>query len=149
MTFRLAGHARVLLHIYLPSVLMGFGLGMLVPSLPVLARAFGVAPELAAQAVTAMLFGRVASYFPAGYIVDRLGRRPAMLIGPLVVTLGVLVTTLTPWFALVFVGQGLVGAGHSIWSLGREIAAVEEIRAESRGRVIGAFFGISAVGTAG
>jgi MFS family permease len=148
MTVRLTGHARVLLHIYVPSVLMGFGLGMLLPTLPVLARSFDVAPELAAQCVTALLAGRVASYFPAGYIVDRLGRRPAMLIGPLVVMVGVLVTALTPWFGLVFLGQALVGSGHSVWSLGREIAAVEEIRAESRGRVIGAYFGISAVGTA-
>ena len=148
MTSRLAGNGRILLHIYVPSVLMGLGLGMLVPTLPVLARSFGVAPELAAQAVTALLVGRVAAYFPAGLIVDRLGRRLAMVIGPIVVTLGVLITALTPWFALVFVGQALVGSGQGIWSLGREIAAVEEIRSESRGRVIGAFFGIAAVGTA-
>jgi MFS family permease len=148
MAFRLAGTGRILLHIYVPSVLMGLALGMLVPSLPVLARSFGVAPELAAQAVTALLLGRVASYFPAGVIVDRLGRRAAMVIGPVIVTVGVLITAVTPWFGLIFVGQALVGSGQGIWSLGREIAAVEEIRTESRGRVIGAFFGIAAVGTA-
>ena len=131
MALRLAGTGRILLHIYVPSVLMGLGLGMLVPSLPVLARAFNVAPELAAQAITALLVGRVASYFPAGLIVDRLGRRAAMVIGPIVVTVGVLITALTPWFVLIFLGQALVGSGQGIWSLGREIAAVEEIRSES------------------
>jgi MFS family permease len=44
------------------------------------------------------------------------------------------------------VGQFLVGAGEGLWSLGREIAAVEQIRTESRGRVIGTFFGISSAG---
>jgi len=147
MNVRLGGIARILFHIYLPSVLMGFGLGMLLPALPILARSFDVAPELAAQAVTATLLGRAVSLFPAGYVVDHHGRRAAMVVGPLIVLCGLLISATTPWFALVFVGQFLVGAGDGLWSLGREIAAVEQIRAESRGRVIGAFFGISAAGT--
>lgn len=146
MTLRLGSYSRILFHIYLPSVLMGFGMGMLLPTLPILARSFDVPPELAAQAVTALLVGRTACLFPAGYVVDHLGRRAAMVAGPLLALAGLLVTALTPWFGLVFVGQFLVGAGEGVWSLGREIAAVEQIRAESRGRVIGAFFGISSAG---
>ena len=138
---------RIIVHIYVPSVLMGFGLGMLLPTLPILARSFGVAPEVAAQAVTALLVGRTASLFPCGYIVDRFGRRVAMAAGPLVVMAGVLLIATTPWFGLVLVGMTLVGAGEGLWSLGREIAAVEQIRAEQRGRVIGAFFGVSSAGT--
>jgi MFS family permease len=143
----LSGTARIIFHIYVPSVLMGFGLGMLLPTLPVLARSFGVAPEVAAQGITAYLIGRVACLFPAGYIVDQYGRRFAMVLGPLIVVGGLLITALTPWFGLVLVGQALVGAGEGIWSLGREIAAVEQIRAEQRGRVIAAFFGVSSAGT--
>jgi MFS family permease len=144
---RLRGAARIILHIYVPSVLMGFGLGMILPTLPVLARSFGVAPEVAAQGVTALLIGRTGSLFPCGYIVDRFGRRLAMATGPLIVMTGVLLIATTPWFVLVLVGMALVGAGEGLWSIGREIAAVEQIRAEQRGRVIGAFFGISSAGT--
>jgi MFS family permease len=126
---------------------MGFGLGMLLPTLPIVARTFGVAPEVAAQAVTALLIGRTVSYFPWGYVVDRYGRRAAMAVGPLIVTAGVLTIATTPWFGLVLVGMTIVGAGEGLWSLGREIAAVEQIRAEQRGRVIGAFFGVSSAGT--
>lgn len=147
MSFRLHSTLRVIFHIYVPSVLMGFGLGMLLPTLPVVARSFDVAPEVAAQGVTALLLGRAATLFPAGYVVDRFGRRPAMVIGPLIALAGVVVTATTPWFGLVLVGQALVGAGEGLWSLGREIAAMEQIRAEQRGRVIGGFFGISAAGT--
>ena len=146
MALRLGGYSRILFHIYLPSVLMGFGMGMLLPTLPILAHSFDVPPELAAQAVTALLVGRTVCLFPAGYVVDHLGRRAAMVAGPLIALAGLLVTATTPWFGLVFVGQFLVGAGEGVWSLGREIAAVEQIRAESRGRVIGAFFGISSAG---
>jgi MFS family permease len=138
---------RIVFNIYVPSVLMGFGLGMLLPTLPIVARSFGVAPEVAAQAVTALLIGRTVSYFPWGYVVDRFGRRAAMAVGPLIATAGVLTIATTPWFSLVLVGMTLVGAGEGLWSLGREIAAVEQIRAEQRGRVIGAFFGVSSAGT--
>jgi len=147
MKLRLSGTGRIILQIYVPSVLMGFGLGMLLPTLPAVARSFGVAPEVAAQGVTALLFGRTLSLFPAGYAVDRFGRRTAMVVGPLIVVAGLLMTALTPWFSLVLVGQVFVGAGEGLWSLGREIAAVEQIRAEQRGRVISAFFGVSAAGT--
>lgn len=147
MTFRLHSSLRVILHIYVPSVLMGFGIGMLLPTLPSVAKAFGVAPEVAAQGVTAYLLGRAGTLFPAGYVVDRFGRRPAMVFGPLIAMTGVLITATTPWFGLVLLGQAMVGCGEGLWSLGREIAAMEQIRAEQRGRVIGAFFGISAAGT--
>lgn len=147
MSARFAGAGRIILQIYVPSVLMGFGLGMLLPTLPLVARSFGVAPEVAAQGVTALLLGRTASLFPAGYAVDRFGRRAAMVAGPIIVVAGVLITAVTPWFGLVLVGQALVGAGEGLWSLGREIAAIEQIRAEQRGRVIAAFFGVSAAGT--
>ena len=52
MTLRLSGTVRIIFHIYVPSVLMGFGLGMLLPTLPVLARSFDVPPEVAAQGIT-------------------------------------------------------------------------------------------------
>lgn len=143
---RLAGTVRIILQIYVPSVLMGFGVGMLLPTLPMVARSFGVAPEVAAQGVTALLLGRTLSLFPAGYVVDRFGRRTSMVAGSLIVLAGLLTTALTPWFVLVLVGQGLVGVGEGLWSLGREIAAVEQIRAEQRGRVIAAFFGVSSAG---
>jgi MFS family permease len=88
--------ARIIFNIYVPSVLMGFGLGMLLPTLPIVARSFGVAPEVAAQAVTALLLGRTVSYFPWGYVVDRFGRRVAMAVGPLIATAGVLTIATTP-----------------------------------------------------
>lgn len=127
---------------------MGFGQGLVPPTVPVLATSFDVPATVAAQVVTAQLAGRAAFLFPAGLIVDRLGRQHALVIGPLMVASGALLTTLTPWFGLVLLAQALAGAGDSLWSFGREIAAVEQIRPEQRGRVMNSFFGIWAVGIA-
>ena len=138
--------ARIVLSIYVPSVLMGFGQGMALPTLPDLATGFGVPAELAAQVVTAQLVGRTAFLLPSGIIVDRLGRKHALVIGPLLVVGGALATVLTPWFGALLAAQAVVGAGDSLWSFGREMAAVEQLRPDQRGRVISSFFGISSAG---
>jgi MFS transporter, DHA1 family, multidrug resistance protein len=127
---------------------MGFGQGMVVPTLPDLATAFEVPAGLAAQAVTAQLAGRTAFLLPAGFIVDRFGRKHAMVIGPILVVVGALVTIWTPWFGGVLAGQALTGAGDSLWGFGREVAAVDQIRPEQRARVMSAFFGLWSVGIA-
>lgn len=138
--------SRIVLSIYVPSALMGFGQGMVLPTLPVMADEFAVPATLAAQVVTAQLVGRAGFLFPAGLIVDRLGRQHALVIGPLMVAGGALLTIGTPWFALLLLAQALAGAGDCLWSFGREVAAVEQIRPDQRGRVMSSFFGVWSAG---
>lgn len=145
---RLGGTARIVLSIYVPSVLMGFGQGMILPTLPELATAFAVPATLAAQVVTAQFIGRTLFLFPAGFIVDRLGRKHALVIGPLMVVGGALMAIVTPWFGALLLAQAIVGAGDGLWSFGREVAAMEQVRPEQRGRMLTSFFGISSAGIA-
>ena len=56
---RLSPTAKTLLSLYIPSMIMSFGQGMVVPTIPVLARTFDVSIGTAAQAVTAQLVARV------------------------------------------------------------------------------------------
>jgi hypothetical protein len=57
-------------------------------------------------------------------------------------------TVVTPSFALLVVAQLLSGAGAAIWGLGREIAAIDLIRPNQRGRILALFFGINSAGSA-
>jgi MFS family permease len=148
MAIKLGRTGQIILSVYVPSVIMGFGQGLIMPTVPELAVAFDVPAGLAAQVVTALLVGRTAFLFPSGYIVDRLGRRYALVIGPLMVIAGAIGTALTPWFAVVLGAYALIGAGDGLWSLGRELTAVEQLRPDQRGRVMSTFFGISSVGIA-
>ena len=148
VAMKLGRTGQIILSVYVPSVIMGFGQGLIMPTVPELAVAFEVPPGLAAQVVTALLVGRTAFLFPSGYIVDRLGRKQALTIGPLMVVAGALVTALTPWFAVLLGAYALIGAGDCLWSLGRELTAVEQLRPDQRGRVMSTFFGISSVGIA-
>lgn len=145
---RLSPTARVLFSLYIPSMIMSFGQGMVVPTIPVLAKAFDVSVGLAAQAVTAQLVARVLALVPAGMLVDRAGRRPLLIAGPVIMAAGAAMTALAPAFWVLLAGQFLTGAGSTLWQTAREIAAVDVVRPEQRGRMMSGFMGMHSVGVA-
>lgn len=137
---------RLLLSLYIPSLVMSFGQGMVVPTVPVLATHFGVSIGLAAQIVTAQLVGRVVILIPGGLMVDRLGRRPMLIAGPLTIAAGAVLTALAGDFWLLLAAQVIIGAGNNLWLTAREIAAIDLVRPEQRGRLMSGFMGIGSVG---
>jgi MFS family permease len=139
---------RVLLGLYGPAMIMSLGQGMVVPTIPTLAATFDVSAGMAAQLVTAGMLGRVISLLPTGQILDRYGRRPVLVGAPLLVAVGSVVTALAPVFALVLVAQFFSGMGMSAWLVAREVALVDVVRPEQRGRMIAGFHGMGSVGVA-
>jgi MFS family permease len=139
---------RVLLGLYGPAMIMSLGQGMVVPTIPTLAATFDVSAGMAAQLVTAGMLGRVISLLPTGQILDRYGRRPVLIGAPLLVAVGSVVTALAPIFALVLVAQFFSGMGMSAWLVAREVALVDVVRPEQRGRMIAGFHGMGSVGVA-
>ena len=137
-----------LVRLYALSLIMSFGVGMVFPTIPALAQSFEVSAGLAAQFVTAQALGRAFSLIPGGIIVDRLGSRFAMVLGPALVAVGASTTAVTPFFSLLLVAQFLAGAGDSIWMIGREVSGIELMRSDQRGRVMSGFMGISSAGNA-
>src|SRR5690554_3150894 len=55
---------QAVLFLYLPSMLMTLGQGMILPAVPELGRLFGVSSAVAAQAITSQLLGRALSLMP-------------------------------------------------------------------------------------
>jgi MFS family permease len=139
---------RTLLGLYGPAMVMSLGQGMVVPTIPTLAATFDVSAGMAAQLVTAGMLGRVISLLPTGQILDRYGRRPVLVGAPLLVALGSMVTAVAPIFALVLVAQFFAGMGLSAWLVAREVALVDVVRPEQRGRMIAGFHGMGSVGVA-
>ncbi len=144
----LGDNTQLLLSLYIPSMVMSFGQGMVAPTIPILASSFDVSIGLAAQAVTAQVLGRTVALIPAGIVIDRLGRRPALLGGPLLIAAASVLAATTPIFALLLVAQFLSGAGGSFWQMSREIVAVDVVQPAQRGRMMSGFMGTHSVGTA-
>jgi len=53
-----------------------------------------------------------------------------------------------PWFSLILVLVFLIGIGESIWVIAREVAGIDLVRQEQRGRVLSGFHGMNNLGLA-
>ncbi|MEX2598728.1 MAG: MFS transporter [Dehalococcoidia bacterium] len=139
---------KAALQIYIPSFLMMLGQGMIFPALPLIGREFDIPSEVAIQAVTALLVGKAVSTIPAGAIIDKWGTKGPMVAGASITVVSGLTAALAPGFAMIVVAQFLWGVGMNIWMFGREVAAVEMVRVEQRGRQMGILMGMGSTGMA-
>jgi MFS family permease len=139
---------RAFFQLYLPSLLMPLGAGMIVPAVPLLGRTFGISIGFAAQVVTAQVLGRAISLLPAGMLNDRFGLRAGMIIGAAIGVLSAILTAFATSFWLLLLAQFAWGFGFTLWKLGREMAAMDVVSVEQRGRQLSALYGIQSTGEA-
>ncbi len=135
--------ARGLINLYIPALLAGLGWGMIIPTIPILSVYYGVSVGAAAQTVTAFAMGRFVGTAMSGIILDRLGARAAIVGGSLAVGIAALLALGTPWFSSLLAILFVIGAGDSLWLLGLEVAGIDLVRQDQRGRVISGFHGMT------
>ncbi len=137
---------RGLTMLYLTTILLGFAHGMLPPIIPVLSSEFEISGGFAAQVVTAFTMGRLIGQPVGGTLIDKLGTKPAVIGGPVVIGLSVSIGMVTPWFWPLLIGLFIAGAADSVWMLGREVAGVDLVKPNQRGRLMSGFMGFHGVG---
>ena len=69
------------LALYVPSFLVAFAQGVILPTMPIYATKFTASLSLVSFAVAALALGTLLSDVPSGMILDKLGRRPALDAG--------------------------------------------------------------------
>jgi MFS family permease len=121
---------------------------MILPTIPVLARQFGVSAGGAAQIVTAFAVGKFVGTIIAGVLLDRMGTRMALIGGPLVASLAGLCVVWAPWFLVILFLALIMGAADSLWATAREVAGIDLAHRNQRGRVISGLHGVHTIGAA-
>jgi len=139
--------ARGLITLYTSTIMAGMW-AMVVPTIPVLATSFKISPGTAAQLVTALSVGRFAGMPISGFLLDRFGSRTALIAGPMIACTAAIVASMMPWFTLILIPVFFIGIADSIWVIAREIAGVDLVRADQRGRVLSGFHGVNYLGLA-
>jgi MFS family permease len=124
------------------------GWAMIIPTIPVLARQFGVSAGGAAQIVTAFAIGKFVGTMIAGVLLDRMGTRVALVAGPLVASIAALFVMWAPWFFLILFLALIMGAADSLWAIAREVAGIDLAQRSQRGRVISGLHGVNTIGAA-
>ena len=70
---------QLILSLYLPATVLALGQSMVAPVIPNLTRSYGVGLSEASLVFVAFGAGAVIATFPAGYLMDKIGRRAAMM----------------------------------------------------------------------
>src|SRR5215472_743851 len=140
---------RLLLPVYVPTLLLSLGQGVLIPTLPLYAKSLGVSFALVSLAVGASGVGTLLADLPAGVLLERVGRRPAMLFGCGSVALTCLLVPLLQNFPVLVVLQFVGGIGSALWSISRHVYLADSTVPDERGRAISTFGGINRIGTFG
>jgi MFS family permease len=81
-------------------------------------------------------------------VLDRLGTRAALTAGPAIACAAALVAGFMPWFGFILALVFLLGIGESIWVIAREVAGIDLVPAQQRGRVLSGFHGVNNLGLA-
>jgi MFS family permease len=139
--------ARGLVTLYTSTLLAGMW-AMVVPAVPVLAKAFGISAGTAAQTITALALGRFVGLPISGAVLDRLGSRSALIAGPALGCVAGLLASSMPWFGLILALVFLMGVAESVWVIAREVAGIDLARPDQRGRVLSGFHGVNNMGLA-
>jgi len=135
--------ASLILPLYIPAFLLSTGAGIVLPTLSIYVKSF----ELSYTLTTVVLAVGVIGNIPAGILVERLGRKPSMLLGLVMIGVSTLgMGTATNFFQLI--GAQLVGGiGNALWMLARHAYMTDVIPIANRGRAIALFGGVNRMGT--
>jgi MFS family permease len=130
------------------STFLSAAWAMMIPTIPVLAKEFGVSAGGAAQIVTAFAIGKFVGTIIAGIVLDRMGTRVALVGGPLAAGVASLSAAGAPWLSMILLLALIMGAGDSVWSTAREVSGIDLARSDQRGRVISSLHGVYNLGGA-
>lgn len=139
--------SKLLLSVYLPTLILSFCNGLLLPVLPLYAGIFTSAYSLIGLVLAGEAIGTLLADLPAGVLMRRLDRKWVMIVGVTLVGASVLALV---WAHTLFEVLGyrlLAGVGGALWNLSRHAYLAEATSSAQRGRTIALFGGTNRLGS--
>ncbi|MCI0820880.1 MAG: MFS transporter [Chloroflexi bacterium] len=143
---RSQGYLQLFLSLHLPAVAIGLGTGMATPVLPLFAKSFDVSVGVAALVFVATMAGGFAASLPAGYAIDRFGRRKVLLAGPVIAAGAAFLVATSDSFTQLLIYRFIGGWGQQMWTVSRLTVIADTGSDRSRARQITSMFGIQRAG---
>ncbi|MBX5446422.1 MFS transporter [Sphaerobacter sp.] len=140
-------HRRLVLSVYIPTLLLAFGQGVMIPVLPVYVTRLGGEYGMAGVVVAAAWIGTTLFDLPTGLLLPRIGYRRAMLLGAGLFAVATTALGLAHVVPELIVYRFFAGVGTAFWGLSRHAYISQAVPPASRGRVISVFGGINRLGT--
>ncbi len=128
--------------IYLPGFLYAVAQGMIAPVLPLFARNLSESFQLIGWVLAADFLGQVLSDVPAGYIMERIGRKRGMIFGIVVMAIATGLIFLATAIWQLFLLRLCAGFGVSLYSVARHAWLADGVDPSARGRAISVIGGV-------
>lgn len=134
------------LPVYLPSFLYGIGQGAIIPAIPFSVRELGGSVAVAGFVVAVLGIGRVAGTLPAGWLVQRIGERSAMLLAVAITTGALGLCLVAPSVGVLASGIAVLGATTAVFGLARHAYLTEVSPYPLRARALATLGGVHRIG---
>ncbi len=115
------------------------GSGMMAPVLSLYAATFGVTSTLVGMLVTMFGVGRLFANLPAGYLSQAFGRRPLLILGPILICVGCVGAALTGDFMQLLGWRFVQGLGSGMYMTVSIAALADMSNSSSRARLVGLY----------
>ena len=147
--FRAGGfpYRRLILPVYVPSLLLAISQGALIPVLPLYARSFGISYGLVGLVLAGQALGTLAADVPAGVLLRRLGMRTAMVLGMAVTVFSIVALYWARSVPETVIYRIVGGIGGALFNVARHAYLADIVRADSRGRAISFQGGVFRMGS--
>jgi len=137
---------QAFLSTYLPALVLALGTGIALPAIPTLAKSFDVSFGIASGVVTSYMIGNLAGTIPSGWLIDRFGRRPVLIAGPVLSASMAFLVAFSHSFPELLVLRFFNGVAAQMWLMARLAAISHGAAASQRGRQVSWMFGMDSTG---
>ena len=127
---------RRVYNVAVSSLLMGSGIGVIVPVMPLFATSLGVSPAGLGMVVAVMGAARLFTNVPAAWAADRYGRKPLMVIGPVCSAAGTMLCCVATGLPQLLLFRAMSGFGGSVQMTGSHLYLADISKPENRARTM-------------
>ena len=124
------------LSIYLPASMLSLGTGLVAPILPLYAKAFDISFATATLIIVVHGYGGLVANLPTGYLIDRVGRKPVLIAGPLLTAAAAFLTGFAGSFEELLIYRFISGAAAAMWFQARLTMIADSGGDRERGKMI-------------
>lgn len=131
---------------FLPTILFSIGEGAILPIIPIVADSMG-APLAVAGAVAAMVtIGHLVGDIPSGWLVARVGERPAMIGAAMLAVVAMLLAVVAPNPLILGIAVLLAGLSAAVFGLARHAFMTTFVPLQVRARALSTLGGTFRLG---
>tara|TARA_Y100000590_G_scaffold16347_1_gene19704 strand:- start:921 stop:2132 length:1212 start_codon:yes stop_codon:yes gene_type:complete len=137
---------KLFFSVLVPSLLVQFGVGMLLPIEPIFISNLDVGIALIGLGLSGILIGNTIFDIPSGILIKKIGHDKTLLLSVFVVSISSIITAFVSSFLFFFILRIITGCALSMWDLSRMSYISDTIPNNQRGKALASLGGVHRIG---